>query len=89
MSTVYVVAENGDLYPIMYSTYELAREAVITKYVDELTAEREEVEEMGDPSCHMVSVVDIGENETGTTQLYIEKGVNVIIQRYIIPCASV
>jgi hypothetical protein len=85
MATVYVVVENGELYQILYRTYEAARSAVSTKYVVELTAEREDVEEMDDPSYSMVSVVDIDEDESGTTQLYIEKGINIIIQRYNVP----
>ena len=82
MAIVYVVIENGELYPILYKTYESAREAVITKYEDELSAERAEVEEM---DYGMASDVDVGENETGTTRLYIEKGINIIIQRYAVP----
>jgi hypothetical protein len=97
MAIVYVVIENGELYPILYKTYESAlppfgrllwslrdqyREAVITKYEDELSAERGEVEEM---DYGMASDVDIDENETGTTQLYIEKGIHIIIQRYAVP----
>jgi len=85
MAIVYVVIENGELYPILYKTYESAREAVITKYEDELSAERGEVEEMDNPGCVMASDVDIDENETGTTQLYIENGINIIIQRYAVP----
>lgn len=82
MATVYVVVENGELYPILYKTYESAREAVTTKYADKLSAERAEVE---DPSYGMVSSVDVDENETGTTRLYIERGINIIIQRYAVP----
>ena len=82
---VYVVIENGELYPILYKTYESAREAVTTKYADKLSAERAEVEEMDDPSYGMVSSVDVDENGTGTTQLYIERSINVIIQRYAVP----
>ena len=85
MATVYVVVENGELYQILYKTYESARSAVTTKYTAELTLERDDVEEMDDPSYGMVSVVDIDENESGTTQLYIEKGINIIIQRYNVP----
>jgi hypothetical protein len=85
MATVYVVVENGELYPVIYKTYESARIAVTTKYVVELTAEREDLEEMDDPSYCMASDVDIDENESGTTQLYIEKGINIIIQRYNFP----
>ena len=85
MAIVYVVVENGVLYPIIYKTYVSARSAVTTKYMAELTLERDDVEEMDDPYYGMVSVVDIDENESGTTQLYIEKGINIIIQRYNVP----
>jgi hypothetical protein len=79
---VYVVLENGELYPNLYSTYEFAREAVTTKYAEELQSQREEAEEMG---IHMSSNVDIDEDESGTTQLYIEKEINITIQRYNVP----
>jgi hypothetical protein len=82
MTNVYVVVENGELYPDLYGSYISAREAVITKYNAELRLERDEVEEMDDPDYKMASDVDVDENETGTTQLYIEKGINIIIQRY-------
>ncbi len=84
--TVYVVLENGELYPNIYSTYELAREAVITKYAYELREEREEFEEWGKKSgLSMASQVDIDENQSGTTNLYIEREINITIQRYSVP----
>jgi hypothetical protein len=79
---VYVVLENGELYPNLYSTYELAREAVTTKYAEELQSQREEAEEMG---WRMSTSVDIDENQSGTTQLYIEKEIHITIQRYNVP----
>ncbi len=80
--TVYVVLENGELYPNLYSAYELAREAVIAKYADELQSQREETEKIG---MHMCSRVDIDEHESGTTKLYIEKEIYILIQRYNVP----
>ena len=82
---VFVVLENGELYPNLYSTYELAREAVLTKYEEELREEKEEFAEWGDPAYGSASKVDIDENQSGTTQLYIEKEINIIIQRYTVP----
>ena len=84
-SKVYVVVEPNDnydpaikLYPDLYYSYEAARDAVITNYASELEEEREEG---GD----MASDVDVKENETdGKTKLYIEKGINIIIQRYML-----
>jgi hypothetical protein len=84
MASVYVVVENGELYPVLYSTYDAARRAVTTKYADELRDEWEDVKEMNDPDYQMVSVI-VDENDTGITQLYIEKGIHVIIQRYSVP----
>ena len=81
MSKVYVVVENGELYPVLYSSYESARKAVTTKYAAELREEWEEVKEMNDPDFQMASVI-VDESETGTTELYIEKGINIVVQRY-------
>ena len=84
MSKVYVVVENGELYPVLYSSYESARKAVTTKYAAELREEWEEVKEMNDPDFQMASVI-VDESETGTTELYIEKGINIVVQRYNLP----
>jgi len=87
--TVYIVLENGELYPNAYSTYELARQAVLTKYADILRAERAEFEGWGKSAGYknkyMSSTVDIDENKSGTTELYIEREINITIQRYTVP----
>ena len=84
MSKVYVVVENGELYPVLYSSYESARKAVTTKYAAELREEWDEVKEMNDPDFQMASVI-VDESETGTTELYIEKGINIVVKRYNLP----
>ena len=84
MSKVYVVVENGELYPVLYSSYESARKAVTTKYAAELREEWEEVKEMNDPDFQMASVI-VDESDTGRTELYIEKGINIVVQRYNVP----
>jgi len=84
--TVYVVLENGELYPNVYSTYELARQAVLTKYADQIGDERTEFEDWGkEYGLNMASQVDIDENQSGTTNLYIEREINITIQRYTVP----
>ena len=86
MAKVYVVVENGELYKHLYSNYESARKAVTTKYAAELRQEWEEVKEMNDPDYQMTSlIVDENKDETGTTYIYIEKGIHIIIQRYNVP----
>jgi hypothetical protein len=84
MSKVYVVVENGELYPVIYSSYESARDAVTTKYAAQLREEWEEVKEMNDPDFQMASVI-VDESDTGRTELYIEKGINIVVQRYNVP----
>ena len=78
--TLYVVLENGDLYPSLYYSYDAAREAVLDKHAEILDYERSECAEWGGM---MSSKVDVDENtDTGTTKLYIEKEIYIIIQRY-------
>jgi hypothetical protein len=84
MATVYVVVENGELYKDMYSTYDSARKAVTTKYAKELREEWEEAKEMNDPDLAS-DIPDENKDKTGTTYLYIEKGIHIIIQRYNVP----
>ena len=85
MTTIYVVVENGEFYPGYYSSYESARDAVTTKYKAQLTLEWEEAKDLNDPDFQMASEVDVDENETGTTYLYIERGIHILIQRYSVP----
>jgi hypothetical protein len=79
-NNLYVVLENGELYPRLYSTYEAAREAVLHKHVDTLEEQRNECAEYNGV---MSSRVDVEENkETGKTTLYVEKEIYITIQRY-------
>lgn len=83
MKTVYVVLENGELYPKLYSTYDAAREAALDNHAETLEEERSECAEWGG---RMASQVDVEENkETGTTTLYVEKEIFITIQRYNVP----
>ena len=79
---LYVVLENGELYPKLYTSYDAAREAALEKYKELLDEERSECAEWGG---RMASQVDVEENkETGTTKLYIEKEIFITIQRYTV-----
>jgi hypothetical protein len=49
-----------------------------------LREEWEEVKEMNDPDFQMASVI-VDESDTGRTELYIEKGINIVVQRYNVP----
>lgn len=84
MSTknLYVVLENGELYPKLYTSYDAARAAALEKYKELLDEERSECADWGGS---MASQVDVEENkETGTTKLYIEKEIFITIQRYTV-----
>jgi len=78
----YVVLENGELYPKLYSTYDAARAAALHNHAELLEEERAECAEWGGAMC---STVDVEENkETGTTTLYVEKEIYITIQRYTV-----
>jgi hypothetical protein len=81
-NNLYVVLENGELYPKLYSTYEAARAAALHNHAELLEEERAECAEWGGA---MASKVDVEENkETGTTTLYVEKEIFITIQRYTV-----
>ena len=81
-SNLYVVLENGELYPKLYPSYDAARAAALHNYAEMLDEERSESAEWGGS---MASQVDVEENkETGTTKLYIEKEIYITIQRYTV-----
>ena len=78
---VYGVLENGELGTVLYYSYEEARAAVLEKYTEQLEEERQDCAECA--WMRMASQVDVDENkETGTTNLYVEKEINITIQRY-------
>jgi hypothetical protein len=81
-NNLYVVLENGELNPKLYTSYDAARAAALQNYAEMLDEERAECAEYGGM---MASQVDVGENkETGTTKLYIEKEIYITIQRYTV-----
>jgi hypothetical protein len=88
MTTVYLVIENGEPYLDLYSTYQLAREAVSAKYAEELEIQRQfekEMKETYNPNFRISGFDDVDENETGKTALYIEKEIYITIYRYKVP----
>ena len=64
---VYIVIENGESYANAYSSYELAAARVKEKYV--LDADDD------------ASEIDLPEHPSGTTRLYVEKGIHIHIIR--------
>jgi len=77
MSAVYVIIENGDPYPIAYTTFESAVAVVKAKHKEEI--DRQLAEADGYPIC---SELDTPENKvTGETYLYVEKGIHIRIHK--------
>jgi len=82
MNAVYVIIENGDPYPIAYTSFDSAVAVVKAKHKEEIDRQLEEAQ--GYPIC---SDLDTPENKvTGTTYLYVEKGINIYI--YKLPILS-
>jgi hypothetical protein len=81
MSSVYVVIENGKPYENVYTSFASAAVAVKEKYAEMIA---EQIREMnGYPIC---SEIDVPEDIlTGTTYLYVEKGIHIYI--YKLPIA--
>ena len=76
MSFVYIIVENGEAYSEAYGNYYLAVRAVHAKHTEEIERQEREAAAGDDKSCCEVIVP---ESNTGTTQLYIEKGINIVI----------
>lgn len=76
--SLYVVVENGVIYPNIYTTYALAVDAVKTKHKEELDRAKQEEVELGLDSAN---TIDVAENPSGQTYLYIEKGTHIIVSK--------
>ena len=77
--TVYAVLvfdDSIELHPKLYKSYETAREAALEKYKELLDEERAEV-------GPMASQVDVEENPSGETNLYVEKEITITIKSYV------
>ena len=69
---IYVVIENGDPYGVAYTTYAAAVAAVKLKHKEAIE------EELRWPGCNEV---DVPEEASGLSRLYIEKGIHIEIHR--------
>jgi hypothetical protein len=87
MQHYYVVVEYGDEfrgpYPTLYTSYEQAAAAVKAKHKEEL--DRQTAEMDGEP---IASEVDVPENPSGTTDLYVEKGISIEIHKLPVKASS-
>ena len=84
MESVYVVIENGESYPVVYTTYKTAVCAVKDKHRELIESQIKEVQYL-DMIESILADINVPENkETNMTRLYIEKGINIIIHKLII-----
>jgi hypothetical protein len=74
--SMYVVIENGDPYPCIYTSYESAAAAAQEKYKEVIEEEIKEAD--GHPIC---SEIDVPEDTSGKTYLYVEKGIHIYIYK--------
>ena len=89
MESVYVIVENGEAYPAAYTNYAAAVLAVQTKHKKELDKQRKDVEDDGGNwPTDTETEVDVPESQTGTTELYIEKGINILILKLPVMAAA-
>jgi len=81
MEFIYVVVENGEAYPAAYTNYAAAVAAAKAKHKELLEERIKEVHYLEDIE-HILSDINVAENlKTGTTLLYIEKGINIYVHR--------
>jgi hypothetical protein len=89
MQFVYVIVENGEAYPAAYTNYAAAVLAVRTKHKEELDRQHKDVEDQGGNwPTDTETEVDVPESLTGTTQLYIEKSINILILKLPVKAAA-
>jgi len=78
MEFVYVIVENGDAYPKAYMTYATAVKAANDKHKEAMEEQTKENPEFKD---EVFGDMNPAENPSGTTQLYVEKGINILIHK--------
>jgi hypothetical protein len=78
MESVYVVIENGEVYPNAYVTYAAAVRAVNEKHQQELNRQ---IEENPESRNEILGDVNPSEDASGTTSLYIEKGIQILVHK--------
>lgn len=79
MGIIYVVIENGDPYPVAYTTYDQAVMAVKLKHKEYLEKEKQWEDENGVE--YSINEVDVPEEKEGPSYLYIEKEIHIEIHR--------
>ena len=69
MQAIYVIVEKGEVYPSAYMTFSAALQAVKERHKETLDYEKEVFEEEG---FEIGAGIDVSEEASGTTNLFIE-----------------
>jgi hypothetical protein len=81
MYSMYIIIENGEAYATAYIKYESAVAAVKEKHKTYIEEQIKDLAYLEDIES-MLKDINVPENtSTGISQLYIEKGINIIIQK--------
>jgi hypothetical protein len=84
MSFVYIIVENGEAHSTAYTNYLSAVRAVKEKHKETLEKQINEVQNLYDIES-ILSDINVTENiHTGVSQLYIEKGINILILKLVV-----
>ena len=73
----YVVIEDGDPYEILFTSYEQAVATVKIRHREML-----EADELREEGFSSVCEVNVPENPSGKTYLYVEKAIHIYIHRF-------
>jgi len=81
MEFIYVVVENGEAYPAAYTNFAAAAAAAKEKNKEWLEEQIKQLHCLEDIES-VLRDINVPENVlTGTTHLYIEKGINIYVHR--------
>jgi hypothetical protein len=78
MEYIYIIVQNGIAYDKAFTAYNLAVNEVKTKHQEILAEQEKECNEFG---LRNFSEVDLVENKSGKTDLYIEKQIYITIYK--------
>ena len=84
MDYAYVVIENGESYPVAYTSYAAAVKAVKEKHCEYLCDWIKQMDRLEDIESVLADINVLENKETNKTCLYIEKGIHIIIHKLII-----
>lgn len=81
MESIYIVIENGEVYPSAFITYKSSVMSIKEKHREYLEEQIKELTNLFEIE-NLLDNINVPENtETGVSRLYIEKGINIEIHK--------